>query len=69
LHSRYRTWSKTTKIIPLAGRQFFTTLAGCVARVFGAGKNHCTPRDGTERRGYAGLQFKEAPLVQDAKDA
>jgi hypothetical protein len=61
----YRDWSKTSNVLPLAGKQFFTALRGCVAKVFGIGKNHCTERDGKERRGYSGLQIKQAASTQD----
>jgi hypothetical protein len=62
----YRTWSKPPNVIPLAERQFFVTLPGSIAKVFGVGKNHCIQRDGTERRGYSGLRIKGSAVPQDA---
>jgi hypothetical protein len=69
LYECYRDWSKTSNVIPLAGRQFYTTLSGRVAKMFSVGKNHCTKRDGKERRGYSGLRIKKTEGSQDARDA
>ena len=69
LHECYREWSKTSNVIPLAGRQFFTALARCIAKVFGLGKNHCVQRDGKERRGYSGLRIKQTEGNLAGKDA
>jgi hypothetical protein len=63
LYVCYRAWSKARNVIPLAERQFLVALRGCIAKLFGVGKNHCVEREGSERRGYSGVRIKEVEVA------